>query len=174
MGDGKVARWAAERLGRKHEQPFFLAVGFYRPHIPLFVPRKYFEMYDNLDIKLPIVRDDDLDDLSPIGRKWAVEANSAGAHATVVKHDQWQAAVQGYLACVVVRRRADRPAARRPRRRPAAPTTPSSCCGAITAGTSARSSTGASGPAGNAPPACRWRSPRRSGSTGHRRRREDR
>jgi arylsulfatase A-like enzyme len=100
MGDGKVARWAAERLGRRHEQPFFLAVGFYRPHIPLFVPRKYFELYDEVEIELPRVKDGDLDDLSPIGRQWALEANSAGAHATVVKHDQWRAAVQGYLACV--------------------------------------------------------------------------
>jgi arylsulfatase A-like enzyme len=75
-------------------------VGFYRPHIPLFVPRKYFEMYDGVEIKLPAVKDGDLDDLGETGRKWALEPNTAGAHATVVKHEQWQAGVKGYLACV--------------------------------------------------------------------------
>jgi arylsulfatase A-like enzyme len=100
MGDGQIAAWAADRLRRVHDKPFFMGVGFYRPHIPLFAPKKYFELYDGLEIKLPMVRDDDLTDLSPTGRKRALEAVTAGAHATVVKHGQWQAAVKAYLACV--------------------------------------------------------------------------
>ena len=36
----------------------------------------------------------------PLGKKWAIEAVTAGLHATVVEHDQWQAAVEAYLACV--------------------------------------------------------------------------
>ena len=100
MGDGKIARWAAERLEKKHEKPFFLAVGFYRPHIPLFAPKQYFELYEGMDIQLPPTMEGDLEDLSPTGRQWALEAVTAGAHATVVKNDQWQDAVKGYLACV--------------------------------------------------------------------------
>jgi arylsulfatase A-like enzyme len=100
MGDGQIASWSAERLRRAHEQPFLIATGFYRPHIPLFAPKKYFDLYAGLDIQLPRVKDDDLDDLSATGRKWALDAVTAGAHATVVKHGQWQAAVKAYLACV--------------------------------------------------------------------------
>ena len=100
MGDGQIATWAVEALRAKHEQPFFVAVGFYRPHIPLFAPKRYFDLYDGVDIKLPETKADDLDDLSPIARELALEAETAGAHATVLKFHQWQAAVKAYLACV--------------------------------------------------------------------------
>ncbi len=101
MGDGKITDWAIGELG-KHvaSKPFFMAVGYYRPHIPLYAPKKYFDFYDGMDIKLPPVRKDDLKDLSPTGRKWALEAVTAGSHATTIKHNQWQAAVKAYLACV--------------------------------------------------------------------------
>jgi arylsulfatase A-like enzyme len=49
---------------------------------------------------LPKVLDTDLDDLSPTGRRWALEAETAGLHRTVVEHGQWKAAVAAYLACV--------------------------------------------------------------------------
>ncbi|MEW6305486.1 MAG: sulfatase [Verrucomicrobiota bacterium] len=100
MGDGQIADWAVRQLGQAGTQPFFLAVGFYRPHIPLYAPKKYFDLYVGVKIHLPEGRADDLDDLSPAGRKWALEAVTAGAHATVVKHGQWEAAVKAYLACV--------------------------------------------------------------------------
>jgi arylsulfatase A-like enzyme len=100
MGDGQIAAWAADRLRRSHEQPFFIGVGFYRPHIPLFAPQKYFDLYAGAKLKLPPVKDDDLDDLSPTARQRALEAETAGSHATVVKFDQWEAAVKAYLACV--------------------------------------------------------------------------
>lgn len=100
MGDGQSAAWAVEALRAKHEQPFFVAVGFYRPHIPLFAPKKYFDLYEGVEIQLPEVKPDDLDDLSPIARKLAIEGTTAGLHATVLKSDQWQAGVKAYLACV--------------------------------------------------------------------------
>lgn len=100
MGDGQIATWAAGHLAKAHEQPFFIGVGFYRPHIPLFAPKKYFDLYDGVDIRLPDVKADDLDDLSATAREFALEADTAGAHATVLKHDQWLAAVKAYLACV--------------------------------------------------------------------------
>lgn len=100
MGDGKIADWAAARLRRRHEQPFFLAVGFYRPHIPLFAPRPYFDLYPVPSIRLPEVRGDDLNDLGAAARRLALEPVTAGAHATVVRHGQWPQAVAAYLACV--------------------------------------------------------------------------
>jgi hypothetical protein len=57
MGDGKIAAWAVKKLRQQYSQPFFLAVGFYRPHIPLFAPQKYFDLYEGVDIELPPVKE---------------------------------------------------------------------------------------------------------------------
>lgn len=101
FGDTKITTWAIDKLndGLGPKKPFFLGVGYYRPHIPLFAPQKYFERFKLTPGKLPPVRKDDLQDLGPAGRKWAVEAVTAGSHATVLKHKQWRAAVEAYLAC---------------------------------------------------------------------------
>ena len=100
MGDGQIADWAATRLSTAHEKPFFMAVGFYRPHIPLFAPRRYFDLYPVDRILLPRVLVADLEDLSGVGRRWALEPVTAGRHSTVIEHRQWKAAVAAYLACV--------------------------------------------------------------------------
>ncbi len=53
--DGQIARLAAavlrDRAGQK--QPFFLAVGFWRPHLPLVAPKKYWDLYDPAAIPMP-------------------------------------------------------------------------------------------------------------------------
>ncbi|MCI0457614.1 MAG: sulfatase [Gemmataceae bacterium] len=100
MGDAKIVDWAAERLRRRHEQPFLLAVGFYRPHIPLFAPKKYFDLYPADAVTLPDTRKDDLNDLGPTARRLALVPDTAGAHATVIRGNQWKPAVAAYLACV--------------------------------------------------------------------------
>ena len=101
FGDTQITTWAIDRLrrGLGNEKPFFLGVGYYRPHIPLFAPQKYFERFKLTPGKLPPTRKDDLKDIGPAGRKWAIEAVTAGSHATVLKHKQWRAAVEAYLAC---------------------------------------------------------------------------
>ena len=99
-GDTQSAEWAAKQLKKPRDEPFFLAAGFYRPHIPLYAPKEYFRFYPAGTTKLPPVLENDLDDLGPVARKWAVEAVTAGSHATVVKHGQWKEAVAAYLACI--------------------------------------------------------------------------
>tara|TARA_B100001094_G_scaffold84191_1_gene80510 strand:+ start:1256 stop:2935 length:1680 start_codon:yes stop_codon:yes gene_type:complete len=60
------AEWAENRLlelaNSDSEKPFFLAVGFLRPHTPLIVPQKYFDMYPLEDIELANILDNDKDD----------------------------------------------------------------------------------------------------------------
>ena len=51
--DGKVATQAIELLEKHKDQPFFLAVGFYRPHCPWITPGGYFEKYSLDAMKLP-------------------------------------------------------------------------------------------------------------------------
>jgi len=43
--DGQNAKKAVEFIKTKREQPFFLAVGFHKPHDPFIAPKKYFDMY---------------------------------------------------------------------------------------------------------------------------------
>ncbi len=100
MPDGQVAAWAVGQLKRDFRRPFWLGVGFYRPHQPLFAPRRYHEMFPPSRVELPPVKDDDLDDLSWYARELAVLPLTAGRHATVVRYDQWRNAVSSYLACV--------------------------------------------------------------------------
>ena len=100
MGDGQITDWAIEQIQGGFDRPFFLAVGYYRPHIPLWAPRRFFELFPEREIQLPPFRDDDLQDLSESAVQWALEPVTAGSHATVVRHEQWRAAVAGYLACI--------------------------------------------------------------------------
>lgn len=100
MGDTKITDWAIDRLGARHENPFFLAVGYYRPHIPLFAPAKYFAPFPAEAMQLPATLANDLDDLGPTARQIALDPVTAGSHASVLKYNQWKPAVAAYLACV--------------------------------------------------------------------------
>jgi iduronate 2-sulfatase len=53
--DGAIAAEAVKALDQlaKKSEPFFLAVGFYRPHLPFVAPKKYWNLYDEASITLP-------------------------------------------------------------------------------------------------------------------------
>lgn len=96
-GDWAVSQWVGDQLRKKHEQPFFLACGIYRPHEPWFVPKKYFEPFPLEDIQLPPgFKEDDLADVPPAGLK--VRSDRYFTH--IRAHKQWKRAIQGYLASI--------------------------------------------------------------------------
>ncbi len=98
--DHKVATWAAASLRREHQQPFFLAVGIFRPHIPWFVPRKYYDMYPLEEVIVSPVKEDDLADLPLAARDMAVYDRVDARHDLVLSTGNFRKAVQAYLACI--------------------------------------------------------------------------
>ena len=59
-------KWAVDRLhalkDHANDKPFFMAVGFIRPHTPLIVPERFFEQFPLESIKLPVIKPGDVDD----------------------------------------------------------------------------------------------------------------
>jgi arylsulfatase A-like enzyme len=96
MNDTGGANKAIAVLKRKHEKPFFLAYGTFNPHMPWYVPQKYFDMYPLDLIVLPELKEDDLDDLPPLAR--AVSDGIGSFADKVIKSGKHKEAVQAYLA----------------------------------------------------------------------------
>ncbi|WP_345324863.1 sulfatase [Novipirellula rosea] len=100
MPDMKAAKWAVKQLETNHDKPFFMGVGFYRPHVPMYAPQKWFDMHPLKDIQLPLVREDDRDDLSQYAIDLTNLMHVSPTHDWVTEAGQWEHAVQSYLASV--------------------------------------------------------------------------
>ncbi|MDG2253519.1 MAG: sulfatase [Opitutaceae bacterium] len=98
--DTQSADWAVEKLGQSYDKPFMLGVGFYRPHQPLWAPKKYHDMYPPESVVLPKVPEGDLDDVSKTAQDLGRYALTSGAHSTTSENGQWRNAVSAYLACI--------------------------------------------------------------------------
>lgn len=93
--DGKTAAKAVELLGKHAGKPFFLAVGFVRPHVPFVAPAKYFEPFKPYDkLPLPPKIPGDWDDIPKAGINYKTSLN--------MKMDErrQRKAVGGYYAAV--------------------------------------------------------------------------
>lgn len=99
MPDGKMARWAEEKLSENYDKPFFLAVGFYRPHQPFYAPRKYFEAFADEPPSVPETIEDDLADQPAVASHYAHYPWS-GSFARVREYSGWPDGVLGYLASI--------------------------------------------------------------------------
>ncbi len=96
MGDGQLASWAQRFLAEPPKQPFLLVAGIYRPHLPWYAPRKYFEMYPQDKITPPPIKADDLDDIPAGGQKMA--ADRRGDLELIRKAGKYREVLQAYLA----------------------------------------------------------------------------
>jgi len=67
--DGRVAAEAVRLLGELKDGPFFLAVGFWKPHAPFNAPKRYWDLYDR-------------DRLPPLDPAWPTAAPEIAGHAS--------------------------------------------------------------------------------------------
>ena len=51
--DGRIAAEAVAALGELQDRPFFLAVGFHKPHLPFVAPKRYWDLYDRSEFPPP-------------------------------------------------------------------------------------------------------------------------
>ena len=93
--DGKVATQAIELLEKHKNEPFFLAVGFYKPHTPYIAPKKYFDLYPIEKIDVPT-----------LGQDYAKTVPAAALFSTKpwpnfgVTHQQARESKQAYYAAI--------------------------------------------------------------------------
>ena len=94
--DEKVAAWVSGVLASKHKKPFFLACGFYKPHLPWIAPRKHFDALSIDDVVVPEVPANELEDIPEMGRRMA----HIEIHQKVMGRKAWKEAVRAYLAAL--------------------------------------------------------------------------
>lgn len=99
MSDYKIAEWAVDKLDDKHDKPFFMSVGFVRPHVPWHVPPKWFDLFDETKIVLPAYKSDDFNDI-PENSKRLHEIPAMPNTEWLIEQDKWKGMVKSYLACM--------------------------------------------------------------------------
>lgn len=88
-------------LGKKHDKPFFVAMGFYRPHTPWTAPKRYFDLYDLDKIKRPQTIPDDLADVPAYAIDYFIgERQREMQRSLSSTGNNWEKSVRAYLACV--------------------------------------------------------------------------
>lgn len=98
--DFSKVKWANEYLSgsKPLKEPFFMAVGIYKPHVPWYVPQEFFDLHPLDSIETPHINPNDLDDIKKPNGKNAFKP---------MKDYQWvnsygleKEATQAYLAAV--------------------------------------------------------------------------
>lgn len=90
--DGKTADQAVELIREHRDEPFFLAVGFFRPHVPFVAPKEYFEPYPHQQMVLPPKVENDWDDIPERGINYVTSVNGQ------MSEEQEKKAVAAYYA----------------------------------------------------------------------------
>lgn len=95
-GDYKLASWAIEQLQLPQEQPFFLSVGFFLPHVPCYVTQKWYDLFPHEGL-LPPVFDTDRNDTPRFS--WYLHWKLPEPRLRFLREQsQWENLVRSYLA----------------------------------------------------------------------------
>ncbi|TWT80193.1 Choline-sulfatase [Planctomycetes bacterium CA13] len=99
--DYHTAAWAVDRippLGMT-EEPFFLAIGFHLPHVPIYATKKWFDLYPIDNLVMPTVLENDLDDVPPIAIDLSLNP-TAPRYEWMAQSGEDVHAVRAYLAAI--------------------------------------------------------------------------
>jgi arylsulfatase A-like enzyme len=91
---------AIDFITRHRAEPFFLALGIYKPHAPWVVPQKWFNKYPIAGIKLPPSLATDLSDVPLYMQKLIAAPHEQFLTAQSATPPGWPLIVQGYSASV--------------------------------------------------------------------------
>ena len=81
--DGRIANAAVNKLRELQETPFFLAVGFWKPHLPYNPPKKYWNLYDRNNLP-PLKYQGPVNDIPEIAY---INSNEARSYTDVSRED---------------------------------------------------------------------------------------
>lgn len=98
--DTLCVNYTIEKLNQKYDKPFFLGLGIYRPHQPLWVPKRFHDLYPSESVQLPEIYQGDLRDVPEIAQGFGRYAVTSGSHKTTVEWGQWRNAVSAYMASI--------------------------------------------------------------------------
>ena len=104
------AQWAVKRIKEmeteNQEKPFFMGVGFVRPHTPLYAPKRFFDMFPIDEIELSEIKDGDSED-THYKKNVSVAENKGWRYYSALKESYGGDAelglkhfLQAYLACI--------------------------------------------------------------------------
>ncbi len=96
--DFRTAAFGVKVLKQKHEKPFFLTVGFNKPHVPWYVPQKWFDLHPLDTIQTPPYKADDMDDVPEIAKR-IMDMPMMPTTDWLIEHGEWKNLIQAYLAC---------------------------------------------------------------------------
>jgi arylsulfatase A-like enzyme len=97
-GDYQVASWTVEQIkSAPRDQPFFIAAGFFLPHVPCYATQKWFDLYPDDDSVLPSVLEGDRSDTPRFS--WYIHWELPEPRLKwVQENNQWRNLVRSYLA----------------------------------------------------------------------------
>ncbi len=94
--DTKLAMHMAQKIStysqsQNRDKPFFLALGFFRPHLPWHAPKQFYDLYTPANLRIPQgYWQSDLDDIPG--------AMPSDEHLEIVAESKWHEAIRAYLA----------------------------------------------------------------------------
>ena len=99
--DGQIADRAVEALRAVQDRPFFLAIGFYKPHLPFNAPQQYWDLYDPEDVSLSPLDQWPYDAPDIAKMEWhELRAYHGIPEQGPLDDEMTRALIQGYMACV--------------------------------------------------------------------------
>lgn len=99
-GDWKVAQWAESTLAdMPTEKPFFMAVGFFLPHVPCHVTQKWWDLYPEETLQLPPMQPQERAGCSPFS--WYLHWKLPEPRLSWLQHhNEHKNLVRAYLASI--------------------------------------------------------------------------